>query len=86
MPKDMTYAILTLPDSSHQIWDLVVQKPETVRKSLDGTLCVLKWRGELPSGTLPADATTYNHAEVLQVLSGPEWTPPIPEEPEAEVE
>ena len=78
----MTYCICSdlRPDSP--VWAAVVQSYDTARRSLDGSLVVLKWPSTDPTPEgLPADAVLYNHAEVLAVLAGPEWTPPDPELP-----
>lgn len=45
---------------------------DTLRKSLDGTLCVLAWReGEEPEGV-----EVLTHEEALAITRGPEWTAP----------
>ena len=78
----MTYCICSdLPPDS-PVWPAVVQRYDTARRSLDGSLVVLKWHSDAPTPEgLPADAVLYTHAEVLAVLAGPEWTPPDPELP-----
>jgi len=78
----MTYCICSdLPPDS-PVWASVVQRHDTARRSLDGSLVVLKWHADAPTPDgLPADAVLYTHAEVLAVLAGPEWTPPDPELP-----
>ena len=49
---------------------------ETVRRSVDGTLTFVKWEGTTPQCV--ADLTTkqgpYTYAEILEILSGLEWT------------
>ena len=40
--------------------------------SLDGTKTIVKYEGTQPSFLL--GKTEYNHAEILDVISGPEWT------------
>jgi hypothetical protein len=42
-----------------------------LRKSLDDTKTILKWDGDTPSCF--DGMTTYNHSEILTILSGPEW-------------
>lgn len=71
-----SYAICPLPAADHAVWDEVVETPETVRTSVDGVDCVLKWDtadGTPPS--LPAEATTYTHEGVLMILDSAHWTP-----------
>ena len=55
--------------------------PDTVRKSVDGTKTFVKWDGDsIPSSV--ANLTTkegpYNYDEILEILSGAEWTSPDP--------
>ena len=78
----MTYCICSdLPPES-PVWAAVVQRHDTARRSLDGSLVILKWHADAPAPDgLPADAVLYTHAEVLAVLAGPEWTPPDAELP-----
>jgi hypothetical protein len=53
---------------------------ETVRKSLDGTKTFVKWEGAEPSSVtnLQTKEGPYTHSEILEILSGPEWTDPSP--------
>lgn len=50
---------------------------ETVRKSVDGTLTLVKWDGELPPSCL-ADVTDtqgpYTYEEIVAILLGADWT------------
>jgi hypothetical protein len=52
---------------------------ETVRKSVDETLTFVKYRDEeMPSSVASLDTKVgpYSHAEILEILNGPEWTDP----------
>ena len=53
---------------------------ETVRKSVDGTKTFVKWEGQEPSclANLQTKEGPYTHSEILEILSGPEWTDPNP--------
>ena len=53
---------------------------ETVRKSVDGTKTFVKWEGPEPScvTSLTTKEGPYTYEEILQILSGPEWTDPNP--------
>ena len=73
MPK--TYVIVSYPPSSEQI-EAAIEDLETVRKSLDGTLCVLKWSGEEPP--VFCGETTYNHAQILTIMHSADWSEPEP--------
>lgn len=54
---------------------------ETLRFSVDGTKTFIKWElGEPPfTANLVDSQGPYTHEEFLQILRGPEWTPPIEE-------
>jgi hypothetical protein len=58
---------------------------ETVRKSVDGTKTFVKWDGETPPPSVQALTTVegpYTYTEILDILSTPEWSAPMPvEEP-----
>ena len=53
---------------------------ETVRKSVDGTKTFVKWEGTEPAcvTVLTTKEGPYTYEEILQILSGPEWTDPNP--------
>jgi hypothetical protein len=54
---------------------------ETVRKSLNETLTFVKYRDEeMPSSIVALETKQgpYSHTEILEILSGPEWTDPNP--------
>jgi hypothetical protein len=53
---------------------------ETVRKSLDGTKTFVKWDGVEPPcvSALTTKEGPYTYEEILEILSGPEWTNPNP--------
>jgi len=53
---------------------------ETLRFSVDQTKTFIKWDGEVPTfivDILDAEGP-YTNSEILEILSGPEWTPPLP--------
>tara|TARA_R100001086_G_scaffold227903_1_gene147197 strand:- start:982 stop:1200 length:219 start_codon:yes stop_codon:yes gene_type:complete len=45
---------------------------ETIRKSLDGTKCVLKFDGQTPA--FLEGIQQYNYEEILEIMYSPEWT------------
>jgi hypothetical protein len=50
---------------------------ETVRKSVDGTKTFVKWDAETPPPSVQALTTIqgfYTYEEILDILSGEEWT------------
>lgn len=54
---------------------------ETVRKSVDGTKTFVKWENKMPEcvSNLETKEGPYNHDEILEILSGVEWTAPMDE-------
>jgi len=56
---------------------------ETVRTSTDGTLTFVKWDdgGAVPPSVeaLTTIEGYYTYTEILEILSGPEWTTPMEE-------
>ena len=49
----------------------------TLRYSVDETKTLVKFEGDAPS--FLDGKTQYTHSEILNILSGPEWTPEEPE-------
>ena len=49
---------------------------DTVRKSTDETKTFVKWDGASPSSVAALTTTEgpYTYEEILNILSGPEWT------------
>ena len=77
------YVICATPADDDVVWDYIVARREHVRRSLDGSQVVLKW----PVSAHPHWAmvkrlggTCYTHEEVLEVLAGPDWSPPLDED------
>ena len=74
-----TYTIVGYPPSP-EVWDAVIESEATCRRSLDGTLVLLKWEGPLP-GVL-SGSTVYSSDGISEVLATPAWRPPDPPPPE----
>ena len=71
------WVIITLSDyTDEQLQELVDNAIQTsintLRKSLDGTLAILKWDGDTPSAF--SSMTIYNHAQILTILRGSDWS------------
>jgi hypothetical protein len=51
---------------------------DTVRKSVDSTKTFVKWNGLTPPciQSLTTSEGPYNHNEMVDILSTPEWTDP----------
>ena len=74
------WVIITISDyTDDQLQELVGNAIQsgvsTLRKSLDGTLAVLKWDGDTPSVFNGMDS--YSHAQILTILAGSDWTEPL---------
>lgn len=54
---------------------------QTVRKSVDETKTFVKWENEMPAcvSGLTTKEGPYNHSEILEILSGAEWTATLDE-------
>lgn len=52
--------------------------PDTIRKSVDETKTFVKYNMPQPSSVaaLTTKSVEYTYDEILQILSGPEWTIP----------
>lgn len=52
---------------------------DTVRKSVDGNKTFVKWDSSTPTciSLLTNTEGPYNHDEILNILSGEEWTAPF---------
>lgn len=78
---DINYLVMNFSETNKIVWsDILETNINTMRKSNDGTLCVIKWRGETPAfvSTLDWKSPIYNKEEILVVLQSPEWTEPTP--------
>jgi len=70
-----TYVILDASEVANVDFDKVMQtSADTLRYSIDGSKFLLKFDGDTPS--FLDGNTQYTHAEILSILSGPEWTDP----------
>ena len=74
--QNVKYVIITLSDyTNEQLEELVNNAIErnvnTLRKSIDGTLTFLKFRG---SPSVFDGMTTYNNSQILTILKSSDWT------------
>jgi len=74
------WVIITIADyTDDQLEELVGNAIQsgvsTLRKSLDGTLAILKWDGDTPS--VFSSMTIYSHSQILTILRGSDWTEPL---------
>jgi len=70
-----TYVIIDDSEVGNVDFDQVLEtSADTLRYSVDGTKTFVKFEGDTPSFLI--DEPQYDHAEILNILSGPEWTDP----------
>ena len=68
-----TYCIINSSEVSGVDFDQVLQtSADTLRYSVDGSKALLKYEGTQPS--FLDGKTEHSHEEILNILSGPEWT------------
>lgn len=82
MYEDRNYLIIPTTEVSKVDFSLVCEtSPETLRKSVDETLTFIKWDGESPAFVADIEDAggPYTYTEILEILSGPEWTAPMEE-------
>jgi len=56
--------------------EVLETSPDTCRYSVDETKTFVKWEGDMPDSVAALIDTEgpYNHAEILEILSGNDWT------------
>jgi len=70
-----TYVIVDSAEASSFDFSKLVDADESKsRKSLDGSKILARFEGDTPSFLI--GEPQYDHAEILNILSGPEWTDP----------
>ena len=68
-----TYVIIDASEVSNiNFNDILQDSVDSLVYSLDGTKTFVKFEGETPSFLI--GEPQYTHAEILEVLSGAEWT------------
>jgi len=82
MHNNKTYAVINLSDISLIDFTQVAQSSaSTIRKSLDDTQFVIKWKdGYTPTFIMDGSVVpvgTYDHHAILELMSTPEWSTPI---------
>jgi hypothetical protein len=52
--------------------------PNAIRKSLDGSKGILKWKGEAPEciNLLTTKSQFYSHQEMFEIVNTSEWSEP----------
>jgi len=75
--ENREYLILPVSELTKVDFNLVLEtSAETVRKSIDETKTFVKWDGETPGfvATISGAEGPYTYSEILDVLTGVEWT------------
>lgn len=72
----MTYFIIAAADLTQALVDACLQTNlASVRKSVDGTQAVLKFKSPRPAEVAAVNRLEYTHAAILAEMAKPEWTP-----------
>jgi len=84
MYENRQFAIFSTTELNQIDFNEVLEtSADTVRKSVDETKTFVKWDGGTPPPSVQALTTLegpYTYTEILDILSGEEWTAPIGEE------
>jgi hypothetical protein len=71
------YVIIDASEVANINFDQVLEtSADTLTYSVDGTKTFVKFEGDTPS--FLSGEPQYTHTEILEVLSGAEWTSPEP--------
>tara|TARA_R100000789_G_scaffold5657_1_gene9709 strand:- start:3673 stop:3912 length:240 start_codon:yes stop_codon:yes gene_type:complete len=71
--ENRKYVIIDASEVSSVDFSKVVEtSADTLRYSLGDSQTLVKFEGDTPS--FLEGKTEYNHSEILNILSGPEWT------------
>jgi len=80
MYENRSFAIFSTTEIDQVDFSLVCEtSADTLRKSVDETKTFVKWDGEQPEfvSELTTLEGTYTYTEILEILSGAEWTAPM---------
>jgi hypothetical protein len=80
MYEQRNFAIFSTTEIDQVDFSLVCEtSADTLRKSVDETKTFVKWDGEQPEfvSTLTTLEGPYTYTEILEILSGEEWTAPM---------
>lgn len=81
VPSDREYMIFSVTEIDKIDFSQVLETgPNTLRKNVDQTKTFVKWNGSVPSSVeaLETKEGPYSHLEMTEILSGPDWTAPMP--------
>ena len=73
--NDLTYCVVSYPATAEQ-YAQAIEEEATVRISLDGGQCILKWRGATPPAF--AGLLTLAHPAALALMQTAAWQDDAP--------
>ena len=81
MYENRQFAIFSITELDQiDFTEVLETSADTVRLSTSGDLTFVKWEGETPPPSVEALTTLqgyYTYTEILDILSGEEWTSPM---------
>ena len=69
--NSLTYIIIDIENITDEMYLAGNNNADNIRKSLDGSKGILKFKGEKPSCFEGID--TYSHKEILTIINDKEW-------------
>lgn len=82
MFENRKYVIIPTTEINNiDFYEVMETSADTCRYSVDGTKTFVKYEGDQPASVaaITGKSDEYNHTEILDILSGEEWTAPIDE-------
>lgn len=74
---DRRYAVIPTPADRDPVWSAVPQKPDTARRSADGSCVLVEWLDTAPTAVsaamLPTAAKTLALEEAQAMMQTPAW-------------
>jgi hypothetical protein len=80
MYEQRNFVIFSLTEINKIDFSMVLEtSAETLRRNIEETKSFVKWDGEAPEfvSTLETLEGPYTYEEILEILSGEEWTSPM---------
>ena len=75
MATNRKYVIIDTSSKSKVDFSQVVESEDNLRYSIDGSRFVVKFDGDSPSSISSLGVTEYDHAGILSIMRGTDWTP-----------
>jgi len=73
--ENTTYIIISTQNAEGLNWSGLEQTFESCRKSIDGTMCLISWKGQIPNNTLDGITiiNTMDLEECDEVMATSDW-------------